>query len=50
MWFGEPYPFPEDDSLPDWAPRDRQVKKGDRVDLLYHYVTDMVWYYDNSLL
>jgi hypothetical protein len=32
MWFGEPHPFPKEDHLPDWACRDNQVKKGDRVD------------------
>jgi len=32
MWFGEPHPFPERDHIPDWARRDNQVKKGDRVE------------------
>jgi hypothetical protein len=34
MWFGEPRPFfPKEDHQPEWARRDNQAKKGDRVKL-----------------
>ena len=33
MWFGEPHRLPEEFLLPDWALRDKQGTKGDRVDV-----------------
>ena len=33
MWFDEPHRLPKEVPLPDWALRDKQDKKGDRVNL-----------------
>jgi hypothetical protein len=34
MWFAEPHRLPTEVLLPDWARRDKQGTKGDRVEYI----------------
>ena len=48
MWFGEPHRLPKEVHLPDWARRDKQGTKGDRVEYAAYTVKYSWWWIVNQ--
>ena len=48
MWSVNHTHFPKEGHLPHWARRDNQVKKNDRVDCVFFYVTGQNEYADSK--